>query len=46
MLMDKLGDNGYEIFIDSLGKVLYDIINKNNMKTIERKVLKDECGGD
>lgn len=41
MLMDKLGDNGYEIFIDSLGKVLYDIIHKNDMKTIEKKVLDD-----
>ena len=40
MLADKLGDNGYEIFIDNMGKLLYDIIHNNDMKTLERKALK------
>jgi hypothetical protein len=39
MLMDKLGEHGYEIFIDNLGKVLYDIVKKNNMKAIEKEIL-------
>lgn len=38
MLEDKLGDNGYEIFIDNLGKVLYTLFHRNNMKMIEDMV--------
>lgn len=41
MLGDKLGENGYEIFIDNLGKLLYDIIHKNDMKKIEKELLKE-----
>lgn len=42
MLVDKLGENGYEIFIDNMGKLLYDIIHNNDMKTLERKALKKD----
>lgn len=40
MLMDKLGDNGYEIFVDMMGRLLYDIIHNNDMKKIEENIMK------
>lgn len=38
MLEDKLGENGYEIFIDNMGKVLYTLFHENNLKMIEDMV--------
>lgn len=38
MLMDKLGDNGYEIFIDNLGKAIYSLIHTNNLDMIEQSL--------
>lgn len=38
MLLTRLGDNGYEIFVDNLGKALYDLIHKNNLIQIENEV--------
>lgn len=38
MLMEKLGDNGYEIFIDSMGKVLFNLIHNNDLKKLEKFV--------
>ena len=35
MLMDKLGDNGYEIFVDNLGKAVYNISHNEDVKKIE-----------
>ena len=41
MLGEKLGENGYEIFIDNMGKLLYDIIHKNDMRKLEKELLKE-----
>lgn len=38
MSMEKLGDNGYEIFIDSLGKILYNFIHNNDLQKLENFV--------
>lgn len=38
MLMEKLGDNGYEIFIDSMGKILYNLIHNNDLRKLEKFV--------
>lgn len=42
MLMEKLGDHGYEIFVDKLGEAVYNYINKNNTQEIEDFVKGDE----
>lgn len=42
MLMDKLGENGYEIFIDSLGKTIYSMIHMNDMNLIEDYIKKSK----
>ena len=42
MLMDKLGDNGYEIFVDNLGKSLYNLIHNQDMKNYEQLLLKEK----
>ena len=42
MLMEKLGDNGYEIFIDKLGEAVYNYIHKNNVDEIENFVKGEE----
>ena len=42
MLMDKLGENGYEIFIDSLGKTIYNMIHMNDMNLIEDYIKKSK----
>lgn len=41
LLMDKLGDNGYEIFIDCLGKSIYNLIHNNDMNKLEEIFKKD-----
>jgi hypothetical protein len=41
MLMEKLGDNGYEIFIDSLSKALYTLVHKNDLKKLENFISED-----
>lgn len=42
MLMDKLGDNGYEIFIDNLGKNIFKFYHQNNIKKIEQDIISDK----
>ena len=42
MLMEKMGDNGYEIFIDKLGEAVYNYIHKNNVDEIENFVKGEE----
>lgn len=39
MLEEKLGDNGYEIFIDNMGKVLYSLLHQNNIQEVETQIL-------
>lgn len=42
MLMEKLGDNGYEIFIDKLGEQVYNYIHKNDLNEVENFVKGEE----
>lgn len=41
VLLEKLGDDEYEIMVDSIGTLLYDIIHSNNMFDVEEFVLKN-----
>lgn len=41
MLMEKLGDNGYEIFIDSLGKTVMNLIHNNDLNQFEKSLTKE-----
>ena len=46
MLEEKLGDNGYEIFIDKMGEVVYNYIHNNNVEAIEKFVIGDSEDND
>lgn len=39
LLLSKLDEDYYEIFIDNLGKVLYNLFHKNDMKKLEKFVI-------
>lgn len=41
MLMDKFGNDSYEIFIDKLGEVIEKFIHENNIDVIENFVKKE-----
>ena len=46
MLMEKLGDHGYEIFVDKLGEAVYNYVNKNDIQALEAFVKGDEVESD
>lgn len=41
MLMEKLGENGYEIFINSLGSTIMNFVHDNNLEQFEKSLTKE-----
>lgn len=41
MLMEKLGDNGYEIFINSLGSTIMNFVYDNNLEQFKKSLTKE-----